>query len=145
MSSPQSNQGATRPQRVLVLRAESRRRRVSPRSVTLKREDKKAAIAAYRERKADAGVYVVRCAASGEQWVGSAPDLRTIWNRVSFSLRQGAGQPPSLQRAWTAHGAGSFAFEIVERLDAEDPGYDGARTLRDRLNHWRGVLAAEPI
>ena len=111
----------------------------------MKREDRKAAVAAYKERKADPGVYVVRCAASGQQWVGSVPDLRTIWNRLLFSLRQGAGQPPSLQRAWTEHGAESFAFEIVERLDAEDPAYDSARTLRDRASHWRAVLPAEAI
>ena len=32
--------------------------------------DRKAAIAAYKERKTIAGVFVVRCAASGEAWVG---------------------------------------------------------------------------
>ena len=53
----------------------------------MKREDRKAAIAAYKERKADAGLYVVRCAASGQQWVGGTLDLRTIWNRLSFMLR----------------------------------------------------------
>ena len=113
--------------------------------MTLRREDRKAAIAAYKERKADAGVYAVRCAASGQQWVGGAADLRTIWNRISFSLRQGDGRPASLQEAWRRHGADGFTFEIVERLDADDPGYDGVRTLRDRLAHWRAVLPAEPI
>ena len=113
--------------------------------MALKRDDRKAAVAAYKERKADPGVYVVRCKGSDQQWVGSVPDLRTIWNRLSFALRQGAGRPLSLQRAWAEHGAESFAFEIVERFDAEDPAYDSARTLRDRLNHWRAALPAEPI
>ncbi|RBP06504.1 hypothetical protein DFR50_13061 [Roseiarcus fermentans] len=111
----------------------------------MKREDRKAAVDAYKERKSDPGIYVVRCAASGQQWVGGAPDLRTIWNRVSFALRQGGGRPASLQRAWTEHGAERFAFEIVERLDVEDPLYDGARTLRDRLGHWRDALPAEAM
>ncbi|MET4040164.1 hypothetical protein ABIC03_001849 [Bradyrhizobium sp. RT6a] len=44
--------------------------------------DRKAAIAAHKERKTVAGVYVVRCAASGEAWVGQAPNLDTIQNRI---------------------------------------------------------------
>jgi hypothetical protein len=111
----------------------------------LRRDDRKAAIAAYKERKADVGIYVVRCAASGQQWVGSTPDLRTIWNRVSFTLRLGDGRPPSLQQAWTKHGASAFAFVILERIETEDLGYDRDRTLRDRVNHWRDALPAEPI
>ncbi len=111
----------------------------------MNREDRKAAIAAYKERKADAGIYVVRCAASGACWVGSAADLRTIWSRVSFSLRQGDARHPSLQNAWREHGAGSFTFEIVERVEAEELDFGRDRTLRDRRNHWRGTLGAEPI
>jgi hypothetical protein len=111
----------------------------------MKREERKAAIAAYKERKADAGIYVVRCGASGQQWVGSAPDLRTIWNRLSFALRQGDDHPSSLQTAWREHGAGSFAFDVVERVDAEKLVYGGHRTLRDRVNHWVQALQAEPI
>src|SRR5271165_7155605 len=86
---------------------------------SLRRDDRKAAIAAYKERKADVGIYVVRCAASGQQWVGSTQDLRTIWNRVSFTLRLGNGRPPSLQQAWTKHGAGSLTFDVVERIELE--------------------------
>jgi hypothetical protein len=109
----------------------------------LRRDVRKAAIATYKERKADVGIYVVRCAASGQQWVGSAPDLRTIWNRLSFTLRQGAGRPASLQEAWTEHGAGSFTFDVIERVDPEDLSYSG--DLRDRVNHWRDALPAEPM
>jgi hypothetical protein len=42
----------------------------------LKREGRKAAVAAYKDRKVAAGIYVVRCAATAQQWAGSAPDLR---------------------------------------------------------------------
>ncbi len=62
--------------------------------------DRKAAIAAYKERKTIAGIYVVRCAASGEAWVGQAPNLETIQNRIWFSLRQGSHTCRSLQAAW---------------------------------------------
>src|SRR5208283_1691583 len=112
---------------------------------SLRRDDRMAASAAYKERKADAGIYVVRCAASGQQWVGSTPDLRTIWNRVSFMLRQGCGRLSTLQEAWRNHRAGSFTFDIVERVDPEKLTYGGHRTLRDRVAHWRDALPAEPI
>ena len=48
----------------------------------MKGEDRKRAVAAYKERKVEAGIYVVRCLASGQVWVGSAPDLSTIQNRL---------------------------------------------------------------
>jgi hypothetical protein len=51
--------------------------------------DRKAAIAAYKERKTIAGIFVIRSKASAEQWVGQAPNLEKIQNRIWFSLRQG--------------------------------------------------------
>ena len=76
---------------------------------------------------------------------GSVPILATIWNRLSFTLRQGADQRRSLQTAWRDYGAGSFTFEIVERVDVEKLVYGRERTLRDRLGHWCETLHVEPI
>jgi hypothetical protein len=45
----------------------------------MNRSERKAALSAYKERRAVAGVYAIHCAATGEQWLGSAPDLSTIW------------------------------------------------------------------
>ena len=69
----------------------------------MKRDDKKAALAAYKERKPEPGIYVVRCAATDQVWGGAAPELSAIWNRVSFALRQGEQKPASagcLARIW---------------------------------------------
>jgi hypothetical protein len=111
----------------------------------MKRDGKKAVLAAYTERKSEPGIYVVRCAATGQAWVGAAPDLTTIWNRVSFALRQGVARPASLQDAWHAHGADSLSFEIVEQVDPEDLTYARDRTLRDRRDEWCRELRAEAI
>ncbi|MGE0422799.1 MAG: GIY-YIG nuclease family protein [Reyranellaceae bacterium] len=111
----------------------------------MKHEDRKAAIAAYKERKVAAGVFVVRCAATGQRWAGCAPDLATIWNRLSFSLRQGGERHPSLQTAWRDHGADSFSFDIVERVDAEELTYGRDQVLRDRRDRWCESLRAEAI
>ncbi len=111
----------------------------------MKTEDRKAAVAAYKLRKAVPGIYVVACATTGQQWAGSAPDLGTIWNRLSFTLRQGANTHRSLQSAWRDHGAESFSFEVVERVDLETLPYVLDRFLRDRLAHWCKTLQVEPI
>lgn len=104
--------------------------------------DKKAATAAYKKREAVAGIYAVRCTATGQVWVGRAGDLATIQTRLWFGLRTGANTHPPLQAAWNAHGADSFSLEIVEALEEDSATFRDA-LLRDRLKHWRGILNAE--
>ncbi len=70
----------------------------------MKTETRKAAIAAYKERKSVAGIYVVRCTASGEVWVGQSPNLDTVQNRVWFTLRVAGNLNRGLQKAWDDHG-----------------------------------------
>ncbi|WP_456620463.1 MULTISPECIES: GIY-YIG nuclease family protein [unclassified Bradyrhizobium] len=107
--------------------------------------DRKAAIAAYKERKTIAGIYVIRCAASGEAWVGQAPNLDTIQNRIWFSLRQGNHTCRSLQAAWNAHGEASLTFGECERLEDEETDYVRNALLKERWLHWRAELKAEAI
>jgi hypothetical protein len=106
----------------------------------MKSEDRKAAVAAYKERKSVAGIYVVRCATSGQAWVGQSPNLDTIQNRIWFSLRMGSHSNRDLQSAWSAHGADDFTFEAVERLDDEELAYVRDALLKERATHWRSIL-----
>ena len=107
--------------------------------------EKRAAAAAFRDRKSVAGIFSVRCAANGQVWLGRTPNLDAIWNRLSFSLRQGAHPNASLQDAWREHGPESFAFEIVEPIDAEALDYLRDSVLKERLAHWRGALDAQSL
>jgi hypothetical protein len=104
---------------------------------------RKAAVAAYKERKIIAGIYAVRCVATGRRWIGRASDLSTVQNRIWFGLRLGSDPHPTLQAAWHEHGADSFVFEEIERLD--DEALVPELALRDRLAHWRAALHAEVI
>jgi hypothetical protein len=115
------------------------------RSTRVKREARKAAISAYTERSVAAGIYAVRCAASGECRVGRAPDLSTIRNRLWFALRQGSNPHRALKAAWRAHGAEAFSFEVVEQLDDEDVADARERRLKDRLAHRAGEPDAAAI
>ena len=65
--------------------------------------DRKAAIAAYKERKTVAGVFVIRCKASSEIWVGQTPNLEKIQNRTGGfygSYGKGAKYIPSAEISW---------------------------------------------
>ncbi len=111
----------------------------------MKREDRRAAVAAYKERKAVAGIYALHCRANGMRWTGRAADLEKIENRLSFMLRQGASPYSTLQEAMRMHGADSFDYEEIERLDDEPVAYVRERILKDRLAHWCAALQAEAI
>jgi hypothetical protein len=107
--------------------------------------DRKAATAAYKERKTIAGIFVVRCAASGEAWIGQAANLETIQNRIWFSLRQGSHTSRTLQAAWNTHGEAGLTFGECERLEDEETAYVRNALLKERVLHWRAELNAEAI
>jgi hypothetical protein len=104
--------------------------------------DKRAAKAAYRERKSVAGIYAVRCAATGQVWVGHTPTLDTVRNRLWFTLRQNNHIGADLQRAWAEHGADSFTFEVLEPVKDDDLSYTGDGALKARAAAWRAKLGA---
>lgn len=106
---------------------------------------RKAAVAAYKERKVVGGVYAVRCAPTGQCWVGRTPDLSAVQNRLWFTLRHGGFPHRVVQAAWRDYGAEAFTFEEVERFDDEELADLGDRGLKERLAHWRRTLDAEPI
>ena len=107
--------------------------------------NRKAAIAAYKERKTIAGIFVVRCTASGEAWVGQAANLETIQNRIWFSLRQGSHTCRSLQATWNTYGEAGLTFGECERLEDEESSYIRNALLKERMLHWLAELNAEAI
>jgi hypothetical protein len=108
----------------------------------VKAEARKLAIADYKKRKSVAGIYAVRCLATGDVWVGQALDLDKIQNRVWFSLRMDSCGNRDVQRAWSTHGEAALSFEILERLKEEELPYVRDTLLKERLAHWRAALNA---
>lgn len=107
--------------------------------------ERKAAIAAYKQRKIFAGVYAVRCTRTGQRWIGKAPDLSTIQNRIWFALRHDGSRSASLQSAWNSHGEAQFVFEELERLDEDILPLSREILLKERVVHWREQFGAEGI
>ena len=106
---------------------------------------RRAAIAEYKERKSVAGIYALRCAATGEAWVGETLDVDKIFNRLSTSLRWNGHPRPALQAAWNAHGAETFAFETLERMEEAPSAYARDAALKERRDFWREKLGAHPV
>jgi hypothetical protein len=103
-------------------------------------DDRKAAITAFKKRKNSAGIFAVRCKPTSEVWIGQTLNLETIQNRIWFSLRVGNNSNRDLQRAWSAHGEASFAFEPLEPLKEEELPYVRDALLRERAVYWRSML-----
>lgn len=107
--------------------------------------DRKAAIAAYKERTPAMGVYAVICTATGETWVGQSRHVDTCRNGLWFALRLGSSPYVSLQAAWNRHGEADFRFEELERLRDDFPPYGRLDELKKRQSLWRARLRASPI
>jgi hypothetical protein len=111
----------------------------------VKTEDKKAAIAAYKERKAIVGIYAVRCLASGKIWIGQSTNLDTIQNRLWFTLRLGNHPCRDLQQAWNHGTSDDFVFEELERMEDEKLAYVRQARLKERVAYWCSSLGGAAI
>ncbi|MBV9929319.1 MAG: GIY-YIG nuclease family protein [Alphaproteobacteria bacterium] len=112
----------------------------------MNRDEKKAAAAAWKERKAPAGVYALRCTASGQCWVGRATDLDAIEKRLMFSVRMASTPHRTLLAAARAHGGEAFAFERLELFEDEDAGPElRDALLKKRAEFWREELGAQAL
>ena len=95
----------------------------------------------YKEQKATPGIFAVRCTASGEAWVGKAPDVGRKQSGLWFQLRTGGFPNKEMQAAWNAHGEAGFAFEVLEEIDDENALMIPV-LMKEREAHWRKELNA---
>jgi hypothetical protein len=110
------------------------------------KQTRRQAVSDYKERKVPPGIFAVRCAATGEVWVGTSPNPEQQKNRIWFALRQGGYPNAALKAAWTAHGEAAFSFEVLEAIDDEGlSAYGRDSLLKDRAAHWRTQLGATKI
>jgi hypothetical protein len=113
--------------------------------VVMDQRARKAAIAAYKERRPAYGVFAIVCTATGEAWVGQSRHIDTQQNGLWFTLKHGTSPHRSLQAAWTLHGPGEFRFEELERLRDDFPASTRASELKRRQSLWTARLQASAI
>ena len=111
----------------------------------MQRQDRKAAIAAYKQRRSAWGVYAVICTATGEAWVGHSRHVDTQQNGLWFALNLGRSPHSSLQTAWKTHGEEEFKFEELERLRDDFPEFNRMDELKKRQTLWCSRLSASAL
>ncbi|SFI68270.1 GIY-YIG nuclease family protein [Albimonas pacifica] len=111
----------------------------------MRKADRKAATAAWKDGKRRAGVWLVRCAATGEAWVGAGRDLDAARNRCDFSMRHGMPLHPDMKPALRAHGGAAFAFEEIEALPEDVEEIALPRELKARRASAAERLGARAI
>jgi hypothetical protein len=112
---------------------------------TTSKADRRQIASEFKERKVPQGIFAIRCAASGQVWVGSSPNLDAASNSNWFQLRSGLHRNKAMQAAWTQHGESSFLFEVVDQFEEDI----AALNLRDHMvlkkAEWCEVLQAEAL
>ena len=111
----------------------------------MERSARKAAVSAYKEMPLDWGVYAVRCAQTGQTWVGGSRHLSKQQNGLWFTLRMGNCRHVALQASWTAHGEAAFSLDPLEQLAADTPEISRVRVLKERTAHWLAALEATAL
>jgi hypothetical protein len=102
---------------------------------------KKALSREYKERKLSPGIFAVRCTGTDAVWVAATRNLDKQQNSLWYQLRTGMHFNKAMQAAWNSHGEASFAYEVLEEIEGDDPGMVGL-VLKEREAHWRKTLDA---
>jgi len=109
------------------------------------KQPRKAAIQRYKSRVPLRGVFAVRCAATGQVWVGASRNLDGARNGLWFSLRQASQPDRSLQAAWSTCGEDAFAFEVLATLEPDVSVLRVADLLKQLQHDWARRLGAATL
>jgi len=99
----------------------------------------------FKEIKVLAGIYAVRCAATGRVWVGPSRNLGATKNGLWSGLRAGMHRETSLQTEWNAHGEQAFEYEALEVLSEDVHALNVFGVLKEMKSVWVARLNAEPL
>lgn len=107
--------------------------------------DRKAATAAYKEKRVEAGIYALHAPSLGSSWIGASPTLDTVERRMRFTLKSGGPCAAGLAAAYDRLGDEGLSFEVLERFDPDLTPLTRQSALRDRARHWRALLGAGTV
>ncbi len=99
----------------------------------------------FKERKVPRGIFAVRCAASGEAWVGSSPNLDAAKNSLWFQLRAGRYRNTALQQAWARHGEEAFSLDVLEKFEDEVPALLVNDLYASKKKAWAAEFGAQVL
>jgi hypothetical protein len=103
---------------------------------------RKDAIAEYKARAPNRGVFAIRCLASGRAWVGASLNLDASRNRAWATLRLGQHPHRTLQVEWNTHGETAFEYEVLEKLKDDVLPMAISDLLKTTARDWAARLGA---
>jgi hypothetical protein len=83
-------------------------------------QNKKSLKQEYRQNPRPGGVFLIRNMVNDKVFLGVGLDIEGIINRFKFQLKMGKHTNVRLQNEWNEFGGESFAFEILDQLNAKD-------------------------
>jgi hypothetical protein len=99
-------------------------------------ERKRELMEQYKEIKTEAGVYQIRNKVNGKIMVASTQNLKTL-NGKKFELNMGSAKNILLQKEWNEFGEAAFEFELLEKLEKKDEGFQDIKgDLRKLEEKW---------
>lgn len=109
---------------------------------------RKTAAAAWKMRRATAGIYALRSQIDGQTWVGATRDIDAQRRQTDFALAHGGFLNRTLNEGVRMHGSAAFLFEVLETLKEPEEGLDAYTSrawLIERDRFWRQKLGAQTI
>jgi hypothetical protein len=97
----------------------------------------------YKSMKPEMGVFRVQSRISGNCYLYSAKDMKSLMNRYRFQLARGSHPDRRLHAEWSEQGADNFIVEVLERLeyDQDETKSDYAQDLELLRMIWQDKLA----
>jgi len=92
---------------------------------------------AYKNRVRNIGVYQIRNKINGKIFIGSSPNLDSVFTRYKMNLKGWPHGNQELIKDWHEYGEENFMYEILDQLKPnEDPLYDYKDDLKTLEELW---------
>ena len=96
----------------------------------------------YKQTLRPMGVFQIHNLTNEKIFIGSTPNLDSVFSKNKFQLDAGIHFSKTLQADWQKFGADSFIFEILEEVfPREDSNYDYAADVKVLEDLWLEKLA----
>jgi len=107
--------------------------------------DRKALVEQYKQTKAEAGVYRMLNKVTGQYWLASSPNLRSVLSKYKFAKNTGTIDnfwPKAMANDLRQYGYESFSLDVLELLEVKED--TTAQEIADELELleaiWREKL-----
>jgi hypothetical protein len=99
--------------------------------------------AQYLERKKIMGIFKISFVGDENIYLGAAPDIETIQNRISFTLKHTNDNKNEIAYLYKKFGLAHMKFDILEAIEFEADNYIRRKILKEKLGQYLLALNAK--